>query len=179
MKRGYQVMVSIAVLILLGLISCKEKVQVHSIQPPISPEAARLVRQVTSGLISPGAEIMVQFFHPFDEQAPDIKILAFSPTIKGKIIHEDSRTLIFRHENTLPYRKSFSARLDLDLLFPNEEEKPGVFNFIFETKGREVSSFEGDFYLEQQDNPDIVVYRGNISFSEPALPGSTAIISSS
>jgi uncharacterized protein YfaS (alpha-2-macroglobulin family) len=159
--------VPIVVLFLSSLLSCQKEQTVEEAGTEISPEIAQLIREIPAGLVSPDEEIEIQFLVPFDPSGIDEKTLSFSPPIKGELISSNSYSLTFKPAETLPFRQTYRASLSLDHLFPEESQLPDTFAFDFETAGRELTSFEGDFRLISPDMPENVFYQGSVVFSEP------------
>ncbi len=155
------------VLSVLTVSSCEKAGQPHPSLTEISPEIARLIREVPAGLVSPGGELTIQFLVPFNQEAIDPTLLSFSPPIQGTLTGTDSRTLVFQPAQTLPFRQVYRATLSLQQLYPDNLELPNSFTFDFETAGREIVSYQGDFQLIDPDNPDNLIYRGSVTFSEP------------
>lgn len=155
------------VLSVLSLLSCQKQETMEEAGTEISPEIAQVIREIPAGLVSPGEGIEIQFLVPFDPSGIDQKTLSFSPPIEGELIRSDSYTLTFQPAETLPFRQVYRATLSLDPLFPDDSQLPDTFAFGFETAGRELTSFEGDFQLISPDMPENVFYQGSVAFSEP------------
>lgn len=168
MKRRIPALTCLGVLLLLSCFGCQKMEEKPPAQAAVSMEAARLIRQTSAGLISVHDDITIRFNQPIDEENLEDGLLSFQPALKGELIRKDSHTLLFRPKNALPFRKSYSGVLDLDRLFPEQTQKPGIFHFTFETAGREIVSLEDDFVMEKPGSPQDLVYRGRLTLTEPA-----------
>ncbi len=159
-----------ALLAVLALLSCqKQQPQAPGKvpAPEVTAEIARVIREAPAGLVSPGSPIELRFLVPFDPQGVGRQVLSFSPPLGGRITHSDNYVLTFQPAETLPFRRSYTATLSLHALFPQEPQLPETFTFGFQTAGRELVSFQGDFQPVSPEAPQNVFYRGSVAFSEP------------
>ncbi|MCP4150719.1 MAG: hypothetical protein GY757_23435, partial [bacterium] len=137
-------------------------------------ETAEIISHASSGSIPPGNEITVTFVNPQIKQdmtgsTIKKKVFFFKPNIDGITRWKDRRTLAFKPNKTLPFRKTFSVEVKYNELIPNlNKQKPFLFNFT--TSGREITTISGDFEPLNQNNPDLLYYKGELSFTEPIDP---------
>ncbi len=159
-------------LLLLTAVNCKKKETEGELTYPL--ETAKLVSQVTSGVISPRSSIQVRFVSrviPKNLLGQSIKkqVFKFDPSIKGVTIWMDQQTLKFIPNEPLPLRTHYKGILNLRALFPKHknEQKLEPLRFEFEVAGREVTGVTHDFQLVTPGDPSRFQVIGTISFSEP------------
>jgi len=119
----------VAILILLSGCS-KKKEKVQFITPAYNPEIAAF----TSGIIPSESVIRVKLtsdyakeFNP--EQAINLSLFDFKPSIQGSTYITDARTIEFRPENKMPSGQTYKAVFKTSKLLP---DKKGVKSFEFQ-----------------------------------------------
>lgn len=166
-----------SVLILLALLlfeGCKKKRATdEELSYPL--ETAKLVSQVTSGVIPPDGSIMVRFTSPVIKgnlvgQSVKETVFQFDPQITGTTRWESTQTLIFKPNGSLPLREKYEGTLDLPALFPLHKEKLEPLKFRFEVSGREIADVTHDFQLVKQDDPRELKVVGTLSLTEKINP---------
>ena len=132
MRNIFSSAFSLLLLVLIGVsfASCKTEGSKQ-----IDPEFAQYISGFTYGTISPQSYIQVELAQemPTVELNAEVKekLFSFSPSIKGKTVWINSRTLRFIPDaNELKMGKEYSAKLQLDKLL-KVEEKFRSFNFYF------------------------------------------------
>ena len=157
--------------ILIALISCeKDKTQSGKMS---SFETAKLVSQVTSGLIASDQAVKVVFNRDMIDkslvgQSLTKNVFEFDPSIDGITRWENPNTLIFKPNRPLPFREIYTGKLDLVKLFPEYKDKdPEPLEINLEVAGREIKNFSADLKLVSEDDPKFVYLDGEISFTEP------------
>jgi uncharacterized protein YfaS (alpha-2-macroglobulin family) len=150
--------------------ACSEKK--HAGEISYSLETAKMVSQATSGLISSTDAIQVVFVADMikKEQVGKSlkkKVFEFDPSIDGIAQWKDRRTLIFKPNRALPFKEIYNGKLDLNALFPQfEDKKLKPLMISFQAAGREIGSFSGDFKLHKENDPNLVILEGKITFTE-------------
>lgn len=133
----------------------------------ITEEIAKTISHVSNGILAPNSEIIVRFVNPVIEKSQvgqEIDVISFSPSINGKTIWKDDRTLAFTPENNMSLDTEYQASVDLrDIQTNNPELKK--FDFSFKTLKREVSEFNNEFKLVSSKSPEYLYYQGDISFN--------------
>lgn len=135
-------------------------------------ETAKMVSQVTSGVISANDPILVRFVAEVVEDnlvgvAMQKQVFEFEPSIDGVAEWEDRRTLKFTPNGKLPLRAEYSGELDLATLLP--QHKDGDLQplpFQFSVAGREINTISADFELLNPNDPSRLVYKGEVLFTE-------------
>lgn len=158
----------LAVAILGG---CKKTATDKELAYPL--ETAKLVSQVTSGIVSPSGAITVRFTSPVIQeklvgQSISKAVFSFDPSITGVTRWQDRHTLVFQPNTALPLREKYEGVLDLGALFPLHKEKLEPLKFRFEVAGREIASIRKDFKLLKEDDPRNFSVIGTLSLTEAA-----------
>ena len=134
-----------------------------------SEEVAALLNTVTSGIISPYDEIIVGFNQDMiNMELRNTKIdnpFTFSPNIEGEATWTQTNRLVFTPSEPLQSRINYTGKLDLAKIDPNLEVKSIDLKFYVE--GQEIKTFNGDLELLNPSDPNKLVYRGKITFSQP------------
>ncbi len=139
-------------------------------------ETAKLISQVTSGVIASDDEIRVRFTSEIIKQnivgqTVSEKVFEFSPGIDGVTKWENVQTLVFKPNAKLPMREKYSGKLIIEKLLPKLADKnPLPLEFNFEVAGREIAKATTDFELRESNNPRFLMVSGEIAFTEPAEP---------
>lgn len=133
-----------------------------------SPEIAEIISQSTAGTILPDEAITITFVNVVVEEeqvGQDVTdLISFSPSISGKTRWVSRNQLVFEPKEPLDSRVNYSGRLDVKAI--DAELGVDEFNFKFYVEGRELVSFSGDLELLNPSNPQQLVYRGKVSFSQ-------------
>ncbi len=145
---------------------------------PVTADIAKEITHATSGTILTTDPIRIQFAHqhvtadqtdtPLQSESP---VFRLTPWVEGEVRWDkDGRTLEFRPEQPLPRNTRFSCSVDLNALFGRTEDKlePGIFQFQFQTGRQEINMVSGSFEPHPDGKPDMAVYNGTISLTEPA-----------
>ncbi len=135
-----------------------------------SKKTAEIISHVTSGMVSASDQIRVTFVQP--EAGENLvgssikkKIFHFKPHIEGIAQWKDRRTLTFKPNQKLPFRKTFTAEVRFNELLPAyKDAEPLTFQFI--VAGREIADISGDFELQKPGDPEYLFYKGRIAFTE-------------
>jgi len=121
--------------LLLPFASCRQERQAA----PIPPEAQQYVYAYTSGVISRLDPVRVRFTvsaAPIEsigsEAAADL--LKFSPSIEGRLIWEDERTLRFEPAAPLASDAGYVATVALNKIIPEAPVAAASFQFDFQTR---------------------------------------------
>ncbi len=135
-------------------------------------EQAELINKITTGKINSTNNIKIKFNK--DIVSDDIiakpleaSLFEFIPSIDGKTFWESKNVLAFKPEAPLEFRKKYKATLNLKEISKEFKNKNiDDLRFNFEVLGRELFTFKGEVSLKDINKPDVVNYRGNISFTE-------------
>lgn len=133
-----------------------------------SPEIAEVISQSTAGTILPDETIAITFVDLVvaeDQVGKEVSdLIEISPSVSGKTSWASRNRLVFEPEEPLSPRVNYTGRLDVKAI--NAELGIEEFNFKFYVEGRELVSFSGDLELFNPSNPQQVVYRGKVVFSQ-------------
>jgi len=158
------------IVLLVNFVGCKgKKAEFDNII--YSKKTAELISHITSGIISASDDIFVRFVAPViktDQVGSVLKksVFSFSPEIQGITRWKDQRTLTFLPNKKLKFGQKYTGTLDLKALVPKNKQLTSLtINFI--VAPREIIFLTGDFELKDINNPNLLVYKGNIVFSEP------------
>jgi uncharacterized protein YfaS (alpha-2-macroglobulin family) len=155
----------IAIVVFIG---CKQDTD----DKPYDIETAKMVSTVTAGLLAPDQSVQVTFVADMVREAQvdqNLKktVFDFNPSIEGNALWQDRRTLIFKPNNDLPFRETYSGVLDLNALFPEHKDKDlELLSINFQVAGREIASFNGELILKNGNDPKYLIYQGQINFTE-------------
>jgi len=173
-KPSFPVWSSVALLFMLVfMLSCRSKKQEDKpVSDVIYTEAqAKEISFVTSGEIHFDDVIQVVFNNPVVEKK-DIgstpkDVLKFEPSLKGKAVWENRNVLKFYPDKALSGRSSYEGKLKLQKLSTKFQElKIDDLIFRFQVLGRNVTEFKGSLELKDRNDPKILIYSGNVCFSE-------------
>lgn len=134
---------------------------------PLTEDVAKTISHVTSGIVPPNAEIIVRFVNPVIEKSDvgkEFDNLSFTPSINGKSIWKDTRTISFTPESSMPLNTEFHGDINLSDIIKDKPELKD-FNFSFRTIKREVSELNSNFNLVNENSPENVIYQGEIDFN--------------
>ncbi len=161
----------ISFLVLLTLFACSKRSPEDAPQSyPL--ETARMVSHVSEGVLASTDPIRVRFVSSVigKSQVGQVlrtRVFRFVPSIDGLATWEDVRTLVFKPNAPLTLRTTYSGELSMADLFPQHKDlKPLVIQF--EVAGRELVALEADFELPDANDPQRLVFSGQISFNERA-----------
>ncbi len=165
---------SITLLVIAGiLVSCTgKKQQDKPVSDVIYTEAqAKEISFVTSGEIHFDDVIQVVFNHPVvgkDKVGSSPEgVLKFYPSIKGKAVWAENNVLKFIPDKALPGRTNYEGTLQLQKLSAKFlEQKIEDLIFRFQVLGRNVTNFKASLELKDRNDPQLVIYSGNMTFSE-------------
>ncbi len=161
----------ISLLVLLTLFACSQK-SLEDAPQSYPLETARMVSHVSEGVLTSTDPIRVRFVSPVVGkgqvgQVLRTRVFRFVPSIDGLATWEDARTLVFKPNVPLALRTVYSGELSMTDLFPQHKDlKPLVIQF--EVAGRELVALEADFELPDANDPQRLVFSGQISFNERA-----------
>ena len=131
-----------------------------------------MVSHVSEGVLASTDPIRVRFVSPVigKSQVGQVlrtRVFRFMPSIDGLAAWEDVRTLVFKPNAPLTLRTVYSGELSLVDVFPQHKDlKPLVIQF--EVAGRELVALKADFELPDANDPQRLVFSGQISFNERA-----------
>jgi hypothetical protein len=106
--------------------------------PLINPEFGTYINSFTSGVISVKADIKIKFTQELTLPGMepgielDMDLFEFSPKVKGKIILENSRLILFRPEESMKSDTRYDVSLSLYKLFEVPDQLK-LFKFGFNT----------------------------------------------
>ena len=121
---------------------------------PLNQSVKALVYAYTSGVISKAEPIKIRFNDDVVSQdligsVIDKSILAFKPSIKGKGIWKDTKTIEFQPEEHLTSNTEFLSIVNLKSLFKEIPAEAEVFEFTFRTKEQFIDLRTSSFELSQ------------------------------
>lgn len=139
----------------------------------MSDEISNYVYAYTSGSISKKASIKVSFTSQIvshDKIGTEVEsgIISFSPTIRGKAVWADDRTITVESDKLLPSKTNYIGKVRLDRLFQNVPKEVQTFEFDFRT--RELFMEVVTDGLKTDDNSDLSkqTYYGKVFTSDIA-----------
>jgi alpha-2-macroglobulin len=157
---------------LIVIISCNSGIQNKDLQDiSYSEELAREISFVTNGNISSDNFIQVIFNNSVIEEneidsSPD-KVFEFKPAVKGRAVWSSRNTLNFYPDGNLKTRVTIEGKLNLRKLSAGFREKQlEDLTFRVYVLGRDVAGFNGTIDLKDRNDPEILLYKGSVSFSE-------------
>ncbi len=168
-KKSFVLLFFLSVLLSVGCSDKSKKID----KDGYSEDVAKTISVATSGVISSTDQIVVRFVN---DVIPDNlvntnviePVLSFSPEIEGTLRWKDKKTLIFTPSVSLKLNQIYTAKLDLQKLFPNDNKlKVKEFKFSFQVAPREVVYIKGDFSPESYENPKKVIFTGEVLLTEP------------
>jgi len=165
-KKIFQLFFFLIVLIAFGVII---KNYVDSIESNIE-DYSLILKKAPLNKISRIAPITINFAQDIDEtrypiNVPlNVDIIKFHPAIKGSSIFTDKRTLVFQPNEPLNSETKFSAKLDVNKLFPELKLKRYHFRFSTPTISFKVKITE-TVYFDSLIN-EVPYLKGNIVFND-------------
>jgi uncharacterized protein YfaS (alpha-2-macroglobulin family) len=117
---------------------CSHARDIHSeLFPPINPEFAEYIQAFTAGVISTQSPVKILLSAnvgiPVELNTPvPNEYFDFEPSIAGKVVWTDSKTIEFRPDQKLPSDQVYKASFKLDKLLPIKDDLK-EFNFAFKT----------------------------------------------
>ncbi|MBK3518606.1 alpha-2-macroglobulin family protein [Carboxylicivirga marina] len=165
---------SLLILILSAFAACNNKKKAKGsakVEVSYTEEQAKEVSFVTSGEIHFDESIKVIFNNPVIEDnevgSSAKEAFSFSPAIKGDAKWENKRTLLFVPDEALELRTAYQGTLHLqDIIDKFKTARLDDLEFAFNVLGRDITAFKGSLELKDHNSPKLLVYRGNITFSE-------------
>lgn len=162
--------ISLFIVIAFAFAACNNSSKKETVK--YSDEISQIINQATNGSINSTDIIQVGFVKSMvSSNGMNIplkeKLFSFDPSIEGTTYWKNNKTLVFKPSESLPFNKVYSGKLNLAVL--SEDLKRGGytdFEFNFQIRGREISSFDGNIELKDRFNPKELIYKGKISFSE-------------
>ena len=173
-NRSFPFWSSMMLLVLAGFMtSCHSKKQQDKpVSDVIYTELqAKEISFVTSGDIHFDDVLQVVFNNPVVTKAQvgssPKEAFSFEPSIKGKAVWEHENVLKFYPDKTLPGRINYEGVLKLQKLSDKFlKMKIEDLNFRFQVLGRNVSELKGSLELKDRNDPKVLIYSGNVTFSE-------------
>jgi len=173
LKSGDMIMQKFFTIILLALFfwNCSKKND-DTLKGKYSDEQAKLVSELTSGVINPSDKITIRFTTPRAEaeninQNIEPSAFHFEPEIKGKSFWQDKQTLVFQPATPLTQRQRYSGYVDLkQALFAEKNLEAERIDFEFVAAGREIILHNSEFKLEKENDPALVRLSGEIKFNQ-------------
>jgi hypothetical protein len=162
MKRSsYLIMVHF--ILLISVFSCKQEEKMIIGENESHP--ARYIKY-TPEKIFPDEPISIEFISPMvkvEQIGKNIekKIFEIKPDIDGEITWKGEKTLVFVPEKELDLRKEYKVKFKLKELSDEYKEYADL-NFNFETIGREVSFYKGEFI---EDSNKEAHYEADLNFN--------------
>ena len=168
MTKSYSSLLAIAFSILFYSCSGPANEKADDSEITYSPEVTQIINYITSGHITSDEVIEVKFVDQIVNEEDLNKAIDnpfnFSPGIDGDATWSSPNRLVFTPSSPIPSRVNFTGSLDLTTL--NHEFNIESVDLKFYVDGREITSFEGDFQLENPSDPNKLVYKGKITFSQ-------------
>jgi alpha-2-macroglobulin len=129
-RHATLVAVSLAIVLALSLGACSGK-QETALTPPA--DISGVISSYTTGIIGSESEIAVRFTEPVPERIwqQNQPVFSFSPSIPGRQVWADNRTVVFRPEKRLENGKRFAVEFDIRRILP-EIDFAGKMEFAFE-----------------------------------------------
>ncbi len=160
-------------LLLLLSVSCNKKQPLN--KSKISVTTAQLISEAPLNLINSTGEVRIRFNQDLADESQTGQllkddILRFEPQIKGQVRWQDKNTLTFKPDHPWQQRRQYRGTLDLARLLPESGKNLTPFHFTFSVAGREVQNFKADFTPVEADNPQKLLYKGTLTFTEAAEP---------
>lgn len=171
MQRASRV-IFLAILLILS-VSCKKKPTTEKAAIPLS--TAKLISEAPLNLINSGEEVHIRFNRDLVDEAEVGKslssdLLRFEPETTGRLRWLDKNTLSFKPDQPWKQRQQYHGTLDLAGLLNKSAGELSPFQFTFSVAGREVQSFKADFTPVEADQPQKLLYKGVLTFTEAAEP---------
>jgi alpha-2-macroglobulin len=124
------------------------------------------IQYATKGYISPEDPIEIRFKKSVItnlELAENREILKITPSIAGKAIWQNDKTLIFKPDNLLPLNTKFIAVLKLSKL--KKCKNVATYKFSFETKAQLIKQLNAKLVVADQRKRNEFYCKGEIEFS--------------
>ena len=133
-----------------------------------SEEVAKVISHITAGRVLPTSTITITFIEPVVKQEELLKEIdnpfSFSPSISGSAKWVEKNKLEFKPEKPLSPRVNYTGSVDVAAL--SEDFKGIEVNLKFYVEGMELNSFKAELELENPSNPQKLIYKGKIAFSQ-------------
>lgn len=172
-KRLLLIVTTVVTALLIGLTLYFKNHSTTSEQHP-SPAFALYINAYTSGIISSESTIRIMLTNEIEKMSEfgktiDIPLFDFSPSIKGKAVWLDSRTIEFRPEKPLPSNTHYTATFNLAgiLNVPDDFKK---FLFDFQTLKQSVEVYIDGMTTTDKKALRIQRLEGTLSTADVADP---------
>ncbi len=152
--------------------SCKSKPKEDVSEVEFPEEVAKYVNYVSSGNIFPNDIIQVEFTdNQVSEEAVgqelENTLIDISPSIKGKMVWQNMRTLTFVPEESWEMRQQYDFELKVSEVSAQLAEIKENLKFAVYVEGQEIELFSGELVLKERNNPKNLKYTGKVSFKLP------------
>ncbi len=139
---------------------------------------AGYVGYYTAGVISTRSAVRVRLAQAPETvpagQTAEAGLLTFSPAVKGRLLWEDATTLVFHPEEPLAAAQEYSARLNLEKIFPGIAPTLRAFEFRFQTLKQNYDVTIRGIKSIAGQKMDHVVAEGYIQTADVAAPEQVA-----
>lgn len=166
-------LLTITILTLSILPACQTNKTKDETSASLNSKYADFISSYTSGVISVIDPIKVKLARDFGDSlvGQDIgnDIFSFSPAIDGNTYWQDNRTLVFQPSANLKNNHSYSATLDLKVLFPTIDNDREEFSFDFQTLQQNFEINIGGIKLYDKSNLKRIKLEGNIQTADYSI----------
>ncbi len=117
--------------------------------PKMDPNFSSFIYAYTSGVISKADPIIIKFNDAVIEtskigEEDEDNVITFRPSIRGKAIWEDTKTLRFTPTDHLPEKTEFLAKVKVNKIYKEVPSNLNTFEFVFKTREQYFSvNFDG------------------------------------
>ena len=160
----------LSLITLLLIFNCNRK---HD-PKPLNHSVKALIYAYTSGAISKADPIKIRFNDEVisNEQIGSVLkkgVLVFSPSIKGKGIWKDTKTIEFQPTEYLTSNTAFLSRVNLKSLFKSIPAEAEVFDFTFRTKEQFIDLRTSSLELSPNQNDNTLSLPGILYTNDIAV----------
>ncbi|MEO9967448.1 MAG: MG2 domain-containing protein [Reichenbachiella sp.] len=153
-------------LILISSCSSPKNEIADTVEVKYSTEVAEIISQVTAGKISPDAKVVITFVDPVVHESDLNKEIdnpfSFNPVVQGSAKWTKKNVLQFSPSKPWPVRVNYTGILDLKSVPKDFEVDDLALKFYVE--GQSIDAFSAELELQNPANPQLLVYRGKVSF---------------